>query len=547
MPKFPTYDSTSNINIQTPPERHQAAAPFEDIQNMTNTITKLTQDWSDRNDVMQETKAKNSAEMSLYQQEIAAQNDPNPENAEMHIKAVNKISEDATKGISNQGVAQQTSLDIQHSAFLTSIKIQDMFKGKQILATKESEKQANVVAAQNIANPVSQAAALEDYDKRMSSIRTLRSRGIYGTDEEALAAEKELRMEIIKARVDGNKSTNPDDYKNISEMPRKEDSAGLDIKDSSELRKMVDSHIADNVKSNIENTYQNRVSVLSDIFNKDKGWKSNQQIKELSKGDSVLENSLIAVRDKRLSDPRGEYEPSSDENIEYSQAAQKALLSKNKDEAGKYLLDAIKEKGMTEERLSILINAVADRAKKLPTTGVNDIDPTQATIDAGTKSVAMTTKNDPTAMGDYLNAIHQGSSAAEAYKTATDAYKVKRNSSMVQHKIGDVITDNKTGNSGQVVKFDDDGVAILKVKKEKSSSEDDRFLAPEGSKYTPPGTRPRLENPIGEEISKVAKPIGEAIVSKFEHEAERATKWAKKLKQKSSDYYKKQAEKKSDE
>jgi len=100
MPKFPVVDSTANINpnIQAP-QRNIAAQPFEALQQVDKTIMGLTQKWSDRNDVIQETKAKTNAEMAFAQQEQAAINDPNPDNAEMHIKAINDVVGQASKGI----------------------------------------------------------------------------------------------------------------------------------------------------------------------------------------------------------------------------------------------------------------------------------------------------------------------------------------------------------------------------------------------------------------------------------------------------------------
>ena len=117
MPRFPQYDSSSNINPNIQPPDRQTGQGFQDLANVDKTITGLTQEWSDRNDVIQETKAKTGAEVAFAQQEQAAKDDPNPENAEMHIKAINDVMSKATKGIDNQEVAGQTALDIQHSGY----------------------------------------------------------------------------------------------------------------------------------------------------------------------------------------------------------------------------------------------------------------------------------------------------------------------------------------------------------------------------------------------------------------------------------------------
>ena len=237
MPQFPIYDSQSNINpnIQAP-ERHQVADAFKATNELNSTVQDLTQKWSDRNDVMQETKAKTNAEIAFAQQEQAAIQDPNPENAEMHIKAINDVMGQATKGIDNQEVAGQVGLDIQHLGFLTGIKIQDEFKKKQIFANDQRLDQLSTTTAQSVATAVSPAAGQQDEDNFMATLQSNQSRGLI-TPERANALVKQYKVSVVTNKILQSNSTNPDDYKSVTE------GAGLDIKESSEVQKMVAAHI----------------------------------------------------------------------------------------------------------------------------------------------------------------------------------------------------------------------------------------------------------------------------------------------------------------
>ena len=533
MPTFPQYDSTSNINpnIQAP-DRNQAAQGFDAVNNLNKTVTDIEQKWSDRNDTMQEIKRKNSAEVLLSQQEQAAQNDPNANNLESHLKAVQQIKNNLPK-VDNQQVAEQTDLDIDHSSLITQLKIQSIFRDKQMLATKESQQQANIVAAKNIANAKSNAEATQDFDGNMSQIRTLHAKGIYN-DAEAFSAEKEFKTEIVKARIDNNKSTSPEDYKGIDE------GMGLDIKETSEMQKMVAAHIKQVEDQNILDTAKNRVSVIKSIATKQIGFQTNEQIKNLAKGDSKLQNSLQLVMDAKAEGH--EYQPKEINNQETSDAISKVMQAKNVDELSDYLVDAFKDKNMTEDRMAILVNAAEKRAESLPSRGVKDISPTEASINGGYDAVDRWNKqygnHDPQVLLDYGKSIMEGKSPQEAYKIATDSKKVKNNPSMIKYTVGQKVQNEKTGVSGEITGFNDDGAPLVKWKKPRTEPFD---IAE--SKGRTPEEQAAMDKFQEDVVSTPGKVIG-AVVDRIGHEAERFKKWEKKAVEKSADYYKKQDEKK---
>lgn len=423
--KFPVYDSTSNIspNIQAP-QRNQAAQPFEALQQVNKTVTDLTQQWSDRNDVMQETKAKTTAEVSFAQQEQEAQNDPNPDNVEMHLKAINDVVGKTTKGIDNQEVAGQVGLDIQQSAFLSGIKIQDTFKKKQIFANDQMLDQYATTSAQNKANAVSPAAGQQDEDNFMATIRSNASRGLI-TPERADQLVKQYKTGVVKTQIEKSNSTNPDDYKGLSD--------GMDIKESNEVQKMVSAHIKQVQEGNITGTFDNRIKILGGVATKQLDWKSADKINQIAAKDPALGSALQSVFDAQVNN-KEDYEPSSKEGQRYADTVNKLMTGMTKEQVSNYLPEAIKEisklpAGEMQDRLAVLVNAAEDRAKSLPVKDEQDIPPEVIQQEGGIQAVLRWNKehgdNDPQTVNQYLKSIHSGSSPSEAYNSAIKTKIIK--------------------------------------------------------------------------------------------------------------------------
>ena len=434
MPSFPVYDSTSNINpnIQAP-QRNQATQPLEDLQQVNKTVQGLEQQWSDRNDVMQETKAKTNAEMAFAQQEQSAINDPNPDNAEMHLKAINDVVGTATKGIDNQEVAGQVGLDIQHSAFLTQIKIQDEFKKKQIFANDQKLDQLATVTAQNRATAVSEAAGQQDEDTFISTIKSNVSRGLI-SPERGNQLVKQYKVGVVKNKIGMNNSTNPDDYKGLT--------AGLDLQETVNAQKMIDAHIKQVKESNVSNTFNSRVGLLKGIASKQIDWKSADKINSYAAKDPALGSALQSVFNAQATD-KTDYEPSTKEGQKYAETVTKLLSGMTVEQVNDYLPTAIQDisklpAGEMQDRLAVLVNAAEDRAKSLPLRDEQEIPPEIIQKEGGMQAVMRWNKehgeNDPQTVNDYLKGIHAGQSSSEAYNNAIKTKIVKNHPEVAAQK-----------------------------------------------------------------------------------------------------------------
>ena len=427
MANFPVYDSSSNINpnIQAP-EKKNSGQGWEDLQNLNKTVMGLTQQWSDRNDVMQETKAKTNAEIAFSQQEQAAHNDPNPDNAEMHLKAINDVVGTATKGIDNKEVAGQVGIDLEHAAFLTQMKIQDTFRNKQIFANDQRLDQLATTTASNVANPISAAAAQEDEDKFMSTVQANASRGLI-SPERANALVKQYKVGVVKNRISQSTSTNPSDYKDVDA------GASLDLQEIAQKDKMVEAHIKEVKESNIASTFDNRLKVLGGVASKQLDWKSADKINQMAAQDPALGSALQMVFDAQVNN-KEDYEPSSKEGQKYADSVNKLMTGMTKEQVSEYLPTAIEQisklpAGEMQNRLAVLVNASEDRAKSLPIKDEQDIPPEVMKQEGGLQAVLRWNKehgeNDPQTLNDYLKNIHGGDAPSDAYNKAVKNKIVK--------------------------------------------------------------------------------------------------------------------------
>jgi hypothetical protein len=137
MPIFPTYNATQNIKANVAaPARDEAAIPFENQQKIIAAAQKVTQAWSDAQDVMQLTQAKADTTLAIMQQKKAALDDPDRNNAAAHLKSLEKIKSNVVGNISNKLVAQKAEIEIGNDLAIAGMEIDNVFKKKQIDYTR---------------------------------------------------------------------------------------------------------------------------------------------------------------------------------------------------------------------------------------------------------------------------------------------------------------------------------------------------------------------------------------------------------------------------
>jgi hypothetical protein len=428
MPSLPVYNSSQNINTQPAGvERHQAAQPFEDIQKMTSAVSDNVQRLSQVNDVMQETKAKTQAEVALAQQEQLAQNDPDPNNAEMHIKAINDLTKNATKGIDNQEVAGKVGLEIQQSAFLSQIKIQDLFKHKQMFANDQSLDQLATTTAANKANAVSVASGQQDEDNFMHTISKNVNTGLI-TPERGMQLVKQYKVGVAKNKILQSNSTNQSDYKGVMD--------GLDLQESTNAQKMIDAHIKQIQQTDIKNTLNNRITTIKGIANGQFDWKNSDLISKVATKDSDLGEALQSVFNSEASGQK--YQPENDQDQNFADLVNRIYSQGTKQDISDFTVSVLKSHGnreISKDRLAILINAAEERSSGLPTnkeSGDSNITPQHTILEStvkGIKDLFSGAKDAGQKAGNVLNNffknIASGSGPQQAQQEAMKTFNVK--------------------------------------------------------------------------------------------------------------------------
>ena len=387
MPSLPQYDSQQNINITSATVRNQVDQPFKDQQQMLDTLSNVTQKLSNANDVMQETKAKVTVETALAQQEKAAQSDPNPENVETHLKAIESITKDASKGIDNQEVAGRVNLELQQAGFLSGIKVQDLFIKKHMLANDLSLDALATTASQNKANAVSPAAGQQVEDNFMQTISKNVNTGLI-TPQRGMDLVKNYKIGVVKTKITQNSSTNPDDYKGLSD--------GLDLKESDIVDKMVKARIKENQETVIKQTLGNRVDTIKKVASGELTWRDADKIQQVAKYDPKLAESLQATFENKIKENKiAKDKKETDKH--YSDLINSVFNSESKEDLQNEVLKLLHESS-DKENTSNLVDAISKRADTLPTKKTSDDakqSPMQQSVDSSVQSIQELSKDDP--------------------------------------------------------------------------------------------------------------------------------------------------------
>lgn len=435
MPTFPTYDANQNIQVrQVAPERHLASQPFQDLKQVENTVADIGQKLSYANDVMQETKAKTNVENALVQQELAAQNDPNPDNAELHIKAINDITKDATKGISNQELAGRVGLEINHSAFLSQIKVQDLFKKKQMIANDLKLDQLATTTAFNKSNAVSEAAGQQDEDNFMTTIKNNVNSGLI-TPERGLGLIKQYKLGVVKNDILKDPATNLADssvYKAINEGKYKD----LDLVETEKAVNMVKAKIKENKEIQINQLTNDRVGVIKSVATGELSWKNPDFIDKVMLKDPTLGESLQNIV---KADANGiQYHSHNQQDRTFGELVTRIFNTKTKEELSDYIPSLLQEnanRNISKDRLSLLINAAEQRAQSLSTnkeSGNEKPSDHQNAIQNAIKSIKDffsgkkdSTEKSGTVTHDLFKNMSTGASPQDAHKEAMKSFNVR--------------------------------------------------------------------------------------------------------------------------
>lgn len=209
MPSLPVYNSKQNIvPQQAAPFQDVAAQASKDQQQMLGTVQKITQQWSDANDVMQYSKSKADHGIAIAQIEAKAKADPNFNNSGQYFQEIDKANEQTLSGISNKMVMQKAALENNQDAMIAKIKIQGDFRQKQIAVNKVNlENSISMQIQKKLTLPPGSEAEAAHIDANINEMVSLQLHAQTITPEEAKKFLEDANQTSTKYQIYNDPST----------------------------------------------------------------------------------------------------------------------------------------------------------------------------------------------------------------------------------------------------------------------------------------------------------------------------------------------------
>ena len=470
MASFPTYDSTTNINIPKPVLQTGAEHRFDDVKDVVGTMQDVTKSLSDANTAMQKTKDATQRTMALAKNEADGENDPDPSHAGIYLQKAQEIHDNSGQGISDKQEAGLSALEGQRDAYISQLKIDQIFKEKQLAANKVDL--SNLVNAniQRLSNPNRTAAEKQQIDSDTMNFINMNVQKGTTTPEEGAAFTKQYALGVIKNNIDSVNSPNIEDYKDVIKGIK-----DLTLQEQNDAIKMSEHAVKEVKDQNIANTFDYRIELLNGLATGRLNWK-NLDVNTIATKDPDMGTAVKSVLDAQSSTV-GEYSPDT-ENQQFQDSTNALFQSMSKEQINDNLIKAIKGKGMTPDKLAIYVNAAADRGKNLLPQGFKDLSPKQISIDSGYNAVAEWNNahggKDPQVISDYLEAVHNGTDPMQAVKDSITTRQMKTNPLRSQYTVGQIIINQKTGMAATVIGYNDNGAPLVDTKsgKPKPTSND---------------------------------------------------------------------------
>jgi hypothetical protein len=444
MPSFPTYDSNQNINT-TPasPEFRGAGQGIADFKNVLGTVQDITQKLSNANDVMQETKAKTDVEMSLVQQEEAAKNDPNPDNVEAHLKAIQDLNKDATKGISNQEVAGKVALEVNQTTFLSGIKVQDMFKKKQMFANDIYLDKLATTTSYNVANAVSPAAAAQDEANFMDTIQQNTNKGLI-TPERGFLLVKNYKLGVLQATLDNDPATTLGDSKTYKEL--NSGKYDLDFKEKESAINMIEKRVKENVQVQKDTQYKTEAQVAIDMA---QGKQIDHAIFANGLKNGTMTKKFADSALKVLESPR--LVNAKTTNPAFAEEMEGIFKSKTKEEIQDGVVNILSkaDKGeLSKPDMLVLLRTAYARGNDVRTKQQDEAKAAVKTLGDWADRTKPVDRAD--VYRDFMNKIHNGESPQSAVQETMKEHTIKTKPEFISFPTTGKIMVDKNGNKAKV-------------------------------------------------------------------------------------------------
>ena len=469
MPQLPTYNSQERISPQTTAPIQTGAAQRATAVSgpILDAATEINKKWQEANDVIQYTSAKASYETSMADILNRASNDPDYNGSDKYFKEIDKAKKDSLKGFSNNQLAQRTGFEFDNSGYETKLKVENVFRKKQLdFAGVELTRGLDVLSLK-----VSNASSSEEAKKYNREINTLLDMNIRSgviTREQAEKQLKETKEKSVSYEISNDPSLETKSSPVLQEL-QKGDNGRYSFLDSIQREKAVKEarqKINENKQYATEVKVDSRLQVLNDFANGKIDWKnSDDLIRQLTIKDPELGEAIKKGTDTL-------FIPDQNEEA-FVEATKKVFSASTKEEVSTYLMNVLNANGNKEigrERLAILINSATERAKELKTSHDSQpITPSPKQIEISSAVKTLIINSNPlfstaNLIVNFFKNLSSGSSPQESQVNAVKTEVNRTNPLSIKYKVGDTVT-NSNGISGEVVGFNDNGSPIIKRKR----------------------------------------------------------------------------------
>lgn len=137
MPQLPTYDSQRNIEARTPlPLKNEVEAKYKAGAMMSQAVEGVGDKWVAAQTNMQTTAVKAGYAEKKAVIEATADADTDINGADKRLKELEKAKQEMLKGVSSPALKKQLGFELDHEINLASIKINGIYRKKQIFADR---------------------------------------------------------------------------------------------------------------------------------------------------------------------------------------------------------------------------------------------------------------------------------------------------------------------------------------------------------------------------------------------------------------------------
>lgn len=288
------------------------------------------------------------------------------------------------------------------------------------------------------------------------------------TYEEAKKQREDFSNSLVTKDIVVDAAKSADQSNVLAELNKGNDGRYnfLSPEQNQDLKKKALEKIKLNVQFDTELKVNNRSNVLQQF--------ANGKIDYLNSADIAktvgIEDPELGEAIKNGSD--GLFMPANEE-ANFAALAKDIFESSSKEEINKFIINSLNanpDNRISRGRLAILINSGVERQKELKISSASQtktLSSKQSETDAGVLSILRNSNplfSVPDMIVNFFRAKSEGKSAQEAHYEAVKSEINRNNPLSVRYKIGDIVTNPKTGQSAEVIGINDNGSPVLKRK-----------------------------------------------------------------------------------